>query len=217
MRARVAASSQRLQIATSACRSSADSGFGGIWLPGLLACGSRIQAARCSGVFGSVPAPSVLRVARCVRSGATWPCGVGAPDGVASGASGPHEDVTAASRSAASGGSRAGCRMASSQPSKSSIRFGDDVEGHVRVLQPAELRALAAEDARPIGLHPDRRRVARNQIALALKVRHPETVDDVARRDLQDDGPVRGNVESRSRSATRRLGTASSYSISHHH
>ena len=47
-------------------------------------------------------------------------------------------------------------RMASSQRSKSGVGLGDDIERHVRVLQPAELGALAAEEARAVGLYPDR-------------------------------------------------------------
>ena len=131
----------------------------------------------------------------CVRSGATWPA-ASVPRIVWHPA---HRACMNTSRPAAlrprpaDRAPAAAC--ASSQRSKSRLGFGDDVERHVRVLQPAELRALAAEDARTIGLHPDRRGVAGNQIALAVEVRHPEAVDHVARRDLQHDRAVDRNVE----------------------
>jgi len=70
------------------------------------------------------------------------------------------------------------------------IGFRHDVKGHVRMLQPAELRALTAEAARLIGLQPDRGGVARNQIPLALQVRNPQAVDHVTRGDLDDDRPM---------------------------
>ena len=105
----------------------------------------------------------------------------------------------------------------SSQRSNSRFRLGDDVEGHVRVLQAAELGALAAEDARAIGLQPDRGGVAGNQVALAVQVRRPEAVDDVARRDLEHDRPVDRNVDLVRRRAPGGSGLASSYAISHHH
>jgi hypothetical protein len=38
------------------------------------------------------------------------------------------------------------------------LRFCNDSQGHVGVLQAAELRALPPEDAGPVGLNPDRRR-----------------------------------------------------------
>src|SRR5205807_8601438 len=59
---------------------------------------------------------------------------------------------------------------------------------------PAEFRALAAIDAWTIGPNPQRRRVARNQIAFALKVRDPEAVDDIAGIHLEHDRAADGNV-----------------------
>ena len=41
------------------------------------------------------------------------------------------------------------------------IGLGDDIECHVGVLHAAELRALTSEDAGPISLEPQRRRVSR--------------------------------------------------------
>jgi hypothetical protein len=73
--------------------------------------------------------------------------------------------------------------------------LGNDVEGEVRVLEAAEFGALTAKHARLIGLHPDRRRVARNEIALSLKVRRLEAVNHVPRRELSDDRPADRNVQ----------------------
>src|SRR3954464_7668565 len=55
---------------SNACRSSGAMGLAGMFTPGLMPCGSRIQPARWPTVFGTVPAASVPRLARCVRSGA---------------------------------------------------------------------------------------------------------------------------------------------------
>ena len=46
---------------------------GGIFTPGLICCGSVIQAASVDASLRSVPAPIVSRDATCVRSGACWP------------------------------------------------------------------------------------------------------------------------------------------------
>src|SRR4029079_5473553 len=77
------------------------------------------------------------------------------------------------------------------------LRFGlgHHVERHVGVLLAAELRALAAERARAVCLHPDRGDVAGNQIAFALEIRCPEAVNDVTRLELEDDRPPDGNVD----------------------
>ena len=74
-------------------------------------------------------------------------------------------------------------------------RLGDDFERHVRVLMPAELRALAAIDAGFVRLDPRVGHDARNQIALAHQVRHPEAVNDVRRHRLDDDREADGNVQ----------------------
>ena len=152
-------------------------------------------------MLGSVPAPSVLRRGDVRQVGRDLAGGVRAADRVAAGASGLHEDVAAAALGRARADRAPAAAWPSSQRFEVAVGLRDDVERHVRVLQAAELRALAAEDAGPIGLEPDRRRVARNQIALALEVRHPEAVDDVARRHLQHDRPVRAGCAVRSRSS----------------
>ena len=58
-------------------------------------------------------------------------------------------------------------------------RFGDDEEAHVRVLMSAELSALSAERAFLIRLDPERVLVTGNEVALAVEVRCPETVDHI--------------------------------------
>jgi hypothetical protein len=102
-----------------------------------------------------------------------------AADGVAGGAPGVHEHISTC----------AGCplRRLSGRPAhgrepsfKRIIRFGDDVERHVGVLQAAEFRTLPAKHAGMIGLEPERGRIPRDQIAFALEIRNPETVDHVA-------------------------------------
>ena len=134
------------------------------------------------GVFGSVPAPmrAARREVRQIRADVAvrvvprmvWHSVHAAR----------HEDIACRAARRSRGGAGGLRAAASSHRSNSASRLGDDVERHVRVLQAAELGALAAKDARPVGLQPDRGRVAGNQIALAVEVRHPEAVDDVARR-----------------------------------
>src|SRR5205823_12336503 len=62
-------------------------------------------------------------------------------------------------------------------------RLGDDVDGHVGVLQAAELRALAAVGAGFVGFDPERVCLARNDVDFTVELRHPEAVDDVRRGD----------------------------------
>src|SRR5688500_13876771 len=57
----------------SACMSAGARRLGGIFTPGLIACGSAIQASSASGVLGNVAAARVLRLPTWVRSGATLP------------------------------------------------------------------------------------------------------------------------------------------------
>ena len=47
--------------------------MGGMTLPGLMACASMIQPPRFPAVLATVPAPIVLRLPKCVRSGPTAP------------------------------------------------------------------------------------------------------------------------------------------------
>ena len=69
-------------------------------------------------------------------------------------------------------------------PFKLVLRLRNDVESHVRVLKAAEFSALASKPAGAIGCRPNRRRVARYEVAFPLKVGNPEAVDDVSRGDL---------------------------------
>src|SRR5207249_8491132 len=50
---------------------------------------------------------------------------------------------------------------------------GDDVERHVRVLDAAELGALPAVDAGPVGLEPEGVLLAGDEVHLALQLGHP--------------------------------------------
>jgi hypothetical protein len=59
--------------------------------------------------------------------------------------------------------------------------LGKDVERHMGMLQATELGALAAEHPGPVGLQMQRVHLARDQVLLALEVRHPEAVDHVNR------------------------------------
>ena len=57
-------------------------------------------------------------------------------------------------------GARAGALLFASQARNARRRLGDDLDRHVRVLEAAELRALAAVDARP-GRRSSRMRFSR--------------------------------------------------------
>ena len=61
------------------------------------------------------------------------------------------------------------------------LRLGDDEDAHMGVLEAAELGALAAVDARPVGDEPDVVLLAGDQVLLAHEVRDPEGVDHVGR------------------------------------
>jgi len=56
-------------------------------------------------------------------------------------------------------------------------RLGDDEQRHVGVLQAAELRALAAIGAGPVGAHRQRVRLPWDEVHLAGEIGHPEAVD----------------------------------------
>src|SRR4026207_958302 len=58
----------------------------------------------------------------------------------------------------------------------------------------AELGTLSAIYARAVGLQPERGLVTRNEVAFTVKVRNPETVNHIARREVEDDRPAHGNV-----------------------
>src|SRR5581483_10674997 len=59
------------------------------------------------------------------------------------------------------------------------LRFRNHPKRHVRMLQTAKLRAWAAIHARAAGLNPLRGDARGNEIALAMQIWNPETVDYV--------------------------------------
>src|SRR6185312_16395260 len=91
----------------------------GIWLPGLSRCELRIQPSRYSLVFGTVSAPSVVREARCVRSGPVFPV-ADVPRIVWHDEHGPLRKTCRPTRSAAVFGDAAGFDWAASQRWKTS-------------------------------------------------------------------------------------------------
>src|SRR3954454_1303550 len=105
--------------------------------------------------------------------------GIGSADGVAHYASSSGEDLLAPLGECIGW---LGCRLhLLLQPRlKFFRRFGDDEEGHVRVLMSAELGALSAKAAFLVCLDPDCGVVTRQEIALAVNVRRPEAVDHVS-------------------------------------
>src|SRR5207237_3754322 len=70
----------------------------------------------------------------------------------------------------------------------------DDEQRHLRMLRPAILGAWRAKDPRTVRLNRQFTGVARNQIRLAVQVRRPEAVNDVARFEPEQYGPSNGNV-----------------------
>ena len=64
-------------------------------------------------------------------------------------------------------------------------RLRDHPHRHVRVLEAAELSALAAIDARLVGDEQDSVRLARDHVDLPVQLRYPERMDDVV--GLRDD------------------------------
>ena len=148
-----------------------------MWLPGLTCCGSRIQPA-------SVPA-----VAERARSDALTAREVGEVGPHAAEAfvpwmlwqytqAEPSSTCWPCSSSAFAGGGAGRCWLAS-HAVELRRRLRDHVEGHVRVLQAAELGALAAEDAGAVGLEHHVVRLPRDHVDLPVQLRHPERVDHV--------------------------------------
>jgi hypothetical protein len=72
-------------------------------------------------------------------------------------------------------------------------RHRADMGAHLGVVAPAELGALAAEDARSLDTEPAVVRVARNRVGLAAELRDPPRVHDVAAPDIQPDRRPRGD------------------------
>ena len=133
----------------------APTAFGGIWFPGLIACGSRIQPARWPREFGNVAAARVARLARWVKSGPTLPIAA-VPRMVWHNTHWWDMNTGAAAQA----GIRlwfAGRRALRVEPlRKVGVRLGDDVERHMGVLPSAEFGALATIRPGPVRLQPDR-------------------------------------------------------------
>ena len=141
-----------------------------------------IQRARSPGVFGIVSAASV-RPRREVRQvGADVAAARRAADRVAARA-GSASRNDARPRALGASRARAGCACSRASARNCGRRLGDDLERHVRVLEPAELGALAAVDARP-----GRRRAGSGSrwpgimSIFRFSSGHPEAVDHVGGR-----------------------------------
>ena len=117
----------------------------GMRVPGLIACGLAIQAARVPALFGAAPAAIVWRLMRCVRSGPTVPP-ASVPRTVWHA---PQWNSKSCSPCViASGAWAAGASCAASHFEKSSGRVRDDVEGHVRVLKHRNIRRTGPDSGR---------------------------------------------------------------------
>ena len=82
------------------------------------------------------------------------------------------------------------------QPAPNAARGScDDVERHVRVLEPAELGALPAVDAGSARVEDDVVRPPGDHIDLAVELRDPKAVDDVRAPDANVDGHADRNVD----------------------
>src|SRR4051794_31621972 len=73
-------------------------------------------------------------------------------------------------------------------------RLRHEIEPHVRVLITAKLGALPAKSPFPVGLQPGGRRMAGDEVLLAVKVRHPKAVDHIERAQIELHGATRGDV-----------------------
>ena len=119
------------------------------------AAGRRSSRGARAGSFGIVSAASMRREATCVRSGpavaAAPPCrgSCGSPSRPARGRS------PAPRRCSRRRAARGDARLVREPGAERGRRLGDDLDRHVRVLQPAELRALAAVAPGPVGLEQD--------------------------------------------------------------
>ena len=134
---------------------------------------------------GSVAAASVVRLIRCVRSGATLPPAP-LPRTVWQ-APQRYSNIASPRATLAVGGAGAGliCVFPKLERRR---RFGDDQEAHMRVLRAAELGTLAAVTAGLFRLQPRHVRLARDGVGLAAQRGHPERVDHVGAGQLEPDG-----------------------------
>ena len=87
------------------------------------------------------------------------------------------------------------CRLRG-QPGVELVRGqGDHFKRHVGVLRAAVLAALAAIDARLVGLDPEDVLDAGNHVAFAVQSRHPKAVNDIGARQLQPHRLAGGDVD----------------------
>src|SRR5947209_1170953 len=163
--------------------------------------GSRLERRRVGDPAGQVAARVAERptrergaAAEVGKIGAKGAVGVDADDVVALAARRAEKDLLAADLRRRLRRGSAGADVG--LPAREVFRcLGDDHERHVRVLQAAELRALPAIEAGLVRFDPEFVDAAGNEIALAVQVRDPEAVDDVARIEAQQDGRVDGDVD----------------------
>src|SRR5207302_7646531 len=109
-----------------------------------------------------------------------------APDSVAKNARGGEKHVASVVAGGVAGlGGRA---PLSGQPRLETIRlFGDQKKPHVRVLIAAKFRTSSFEHSCPFGSKQMPGRPSGDQIFLAVEIWHPEAVDHICRRELQQD------------------------------
>src|SRR5262249_40999019 len=110
-----------------------------------------IQPAKCPGVFGSVPAAMVRRLAKCVRSGATLPP-AGVPRIVWQRTQDEDKKTVCPFSCTASAGRRCRATLFIEPCSELIGRLCHNQKGHVGVLIAAKLGALPAKHARLVGL-----------------------------------------------------------------
>ena len=136
-------------------------------------------------MFGSVPAASVRRLAKWVRSGPARPP-ASVPRIVWQSAQPRVMKTCSPAKAPASAASRADAEFADlSLPGPPSFEIGftlgDHQEGHMCVLPAAELRALPTVPTRASGGERQHIVLARDQILLAGQVGSPEAMDDIRR------------------------------------
>ena len=150
------------------------SGSAGIRSPGLTCCGSAIHAREVRGVVRDRHRGERLRVARCVRSGPTLPRRAACRGSVAAGAR-LRQKTRPPAPLLRVAGERARFAMFASHARNSAGGSATTVERHVRVLEPAELGALAAVAARLVRLEQRGGSAAGDQVDLPVQLRAPRS------------------------------------------
>ena len=142
---------------------------------------ARSTRARSSGVFGIVSAASVVRDCRRASGRGRRRRSRVVPRIVWQLAARPARNA-AAPRALAAAAGRAGLPGRRARPERGR-RLGDDVDRHVRVLEPAELGALAAVAAGCVGVRAGSGSCWPGIVSiLRFSSRHPEAVDHVGGR-----------------------------------